>query len=46
MLRYLAIDPGLPGGNLVLLSYWASPEGDTMYDAAFRKGIDSLGAPT
>lgn len=45
ILRYLAIDPGLPAGNLVLISYWASPEGEKTYDAAFRKVLDSLGAP-
>lgn len=45
VLRYLAIDPGLPAGNRVLLSYWASPEGDKMHDAAFKTILESLGPP-
>lgn len=45
ILRYLAIDPGLPAGNQILISYWASPEGDRTHDVAFRKVLDSLGPP-
>lgn len=45
ILRYLAVDPGLPAGNLVLLSYWASPQGDKMHDAVFRAVLKSLGPP-
>ncbi len=45
VLRYLFINPGLPAGNLVLISYWASPEGDKTHDAAFGKILRSLGAP-
>ncbi|TDR94852.1 hypothetical protein [Enterovirga rhinocerotis] len=45
VLRYLAINPGLPSGNLVLISYWASPDGDKAHDAAFGKILRSLGPP-
>lgn len=45
VLRYLAIDPGLPAGNQILISYWASPEGDKTHDAAFTKVLQSLGPP-
>ena len=45
ILRYLAIDPNLPARNQVLLSYWASPEGDKKHDPAFQKVLESLGAP-
>ena len=45
VLRYLAIDPGLSAGNQVLISYWASPEGDRTHDVAFRRVLDSLGPP-
>lgn len=45
VLRYLAIDPSLPGQNQILLSYWASPEGDKTHEVAFKKVIGSLNAP-
>ena len=45
VLRYLEIDPGLPAGNQILLSYWASPEGDATHDVAFKKILKSLGPP-
>lgn len=45
VLRYLAIDPSLPAGNRVLISYWASPEGDKQHDAAFGQILRSLGPP-
>jgi hypothetical protein len=45
VLRYLAIDAGLPDGRMVLLSYWASPEGDSKHASAFKAVLNSLGAP-
>ncbi|MDB5511267.1 MAG: hypothetical protein JWR08_750 [Enterovirga sp.] len=45
VLRYLAIDPKLSGQNQILVSYWASPEGDRTHAPAFRKVLDSFGAP-
>ncbi|AWB20274.1 hypothetical protein DA075_04425 [Methylobacterium currus] len=45
VLRYLAIDAGLPDGRMVLLSYWASPEGDRRHAAAFKAIVNSLGSP-
>ena len=45
ILRYLAIDPNLPAKNQVLLSFWASPEGEKKHDAAFQKILGSLGPP-
>ena len=42
VLRYLAFDFGLPSQQQVLMSYWASPEGDQAHDAAVKAIIDSM----
>jgi hypothetical protein len=42
VLRYLLIDLHLPSQTQILLSYWASPEGDEEHDAAMDKIIASF----
>lgn len=42
VLRYVSIDLGLSSSKQVLLSYWASPEGDRTHDAAMRRLVDSF----
>jgi hypothetical protein len=42
VLRYLTIDLHLPSQTHILLSYWASPEGDREHDAAMDKIIASF----
>ena len=42
VLRYLAIDLRLPSQTQILLSYWASPEGDREHDGAMDKIIASF----
>lgn len=42
VLRYLAFDFGLPSQQQVLMSYWASPEGDEAHDAAMKAIIESM----
>lgn len=42
VLRYLAIDLGLPSGKEILMSYWASPEGDKKHSAAMDRVLDSF----
>ena len=42
MLRYLNYDPGLPGDQQILMSYWASPEGDRAHDAQMQAIVASL----
>lgn len=42
VLRYLTIDLRLPSQTHILLSYWASPEGDREHDGAMDKIIASL----
>jgi hypothetical protein len=42
VLRYLAIDLHLPSQTQILLSYWASPDGDREHDGAMDKIIASF----
>lgn len=42
VLRYVAFDLGLPSQKQVLMSYWASPEGDKKHDAAMRALLKSI----
>lgn len=42
VLRYFAVDPGLTTGHQILISYWASPEGDEIHGPAFRTIVKSL----
>ena len=45
VLRYLAIDLHLPSQTQILLSYWASPDGDGEHDGAMDKIIASFTPP-
>jgi hypothetical protein len=42
VVRYLFIDAALPSKKLILMSVWASPEGDQAHDADVGKLISSL----
>jgi len=42
VLRYIFIEPANAAKNSMMLSYWASPEGDKANDAAMGKLIESL----
>lgn len=42
ILRYLAIDFGLPNGKQMLMSYWASPEGEKMHGSAIGEMLQSM----
>lgn len=42
VLRYVAMDFGLPSQKQILMSYWASPAGDKAHDATVRALIDSM----
>lgn len=43
VLRYISVEPKDPLKKRILMSYWASPEGDKEHDAAMDKIIESLG---
>lgn len=43
IIRYIAINPNLPSGKIILGTYWASPGGEKIHDAAVQallEGID------
>lgn len=42
IIRYVAINPNLASGKIILMTYWASPEGDKTHDAAMTKLIDGI----
>ncbi len=42
IIRYVAINPNLPSGKIVLMTYWASPGGDKIHDAAMQKLLDAI----
>ena len=42
VLRYTAIGPFGPDKKMVLITYWASPEGDRQFGAQIQKMVDSL----
>jgi hypothetical protein len=44
ILRYLIIEPKNPAKSRLIISYWATPEGDKKYDAETQRIIDSFGA--
>lgn len=44
VLRYISVVPKTGDLRHLLVSYWASPEGDKEYDGEVRKIVDSLGA--
>ena len=42
IIRYIAINPNLASGKIIMMTYWASPEGDKEHDAAMKGIIDSI----
>lgn len=44
VLRYISVVPKNAEARHLILSYWASPEGDKEYDAEIQKIMNSLGA--
>jgi hypothetical protein len=41
IIRYVAINPNV-AGKIILMTYWASDDGHSKYDAAMRKIFDSI----
>jgi len=44
ILRYLIIEPKNPAKSRLIVSYWATPEGDKKHDPETQKLVDSFGA--
>lgn len=42
VIRYVAINPKVASGKIILLTYWASLEGEKTHDAATNKMFESL----
>ena len=42
VLRYISVEPGDPAKKRLLVSYWASPEGDKQYDPDTQRIINSF----
>ena len=42
ILRYLLIEPKNPAKSRLILSYWATPDGDKKHDAETQKLVDSF----
>ncbi len=42
IIRYVAINPNLASGKIILMTYWASIEGDKLHDKAMDTAIKSL----
>lgn len=42
IIRYIAINPNLASGKIIMMTYWASPEGDKEHDAAMKALVDSI----
>ncbi|MDU0341518.1 hypothetical protein [Bosea rubneri] len=42
IIRYIAINPNVPSGKIIMMTYWASLDGHKEHDAAMKKLIDSL----
>jgi len=43
IIRYVAINPKVASGKLILLAYWASVEGDKTHNDATSKMLESIG---
>lgn len=43
IIRYVVINPKLASSKLIVLSYWASPEGDKEHGDATTKMLESIG---
>lgn len=44
VLRYILVEPDDKAKRRLMMSYWASPEGDRTHDAAMNKLVESLAA--
>lgn len=42
IIRYVAINPNVPSGKIILMTYWASPGGDKIHDAAMQALLDGI----
>jgi hypothetical protein len=42
VVQYMLIDPGLPSGWKLLMTEWASPKGDKMYQSDLNNIMDSI----
>ncbi len=42
IIRYIAINPNVASGKIIMMTYWASPEGDKEHDAAMKALVDSI----
>ena len=42
LVRYVAMNPDLPNKKIVLMTYWASPKGDKLYDRDMRALLSSF----
>lgn len=42
IIRYIAINPKVASGKIIMMTYWASPEGHKSHDAAMKRIVDSI----
>jgi hypothetical protein len=42
LIRYIAINPNVPSGKIIMMTYWASLDGHKTHDAAMSAIIDSI----
>jgi len=42
IIRYIAINPNVPSGKIIMMTYWASLDGHKEHDAAMSKIMDSI----
>ena len=42
IIRYVAINPNVASGKIIMMTYWASIDGDKTHDAVMNKMIESI----
>lgn len=42
IIRYIAINPGVQSGKIILATYWASPGGEKIHDAAMQALFEGM----
>lgn len=42
IIRYIAINPNVPSGKIIMMTYWASLDGHKEHDAAMKGVLDSI----
>jgi hypothetical protein len=42
IIRYVAINPNLASGKIILMTYWASPGGEKIHDAAVQAMLEAI----